>query len=69
MLKRLSGFKSASHGDMPFNSASLSMSSNEEDASETSPKSPKSRDSGDEKDENSEKNESNFIEKLLKVTP
>jgi len=56
VLQKLSGFKSASHGDMPFNHASLSMSSNEEDASETSPK---SRDSIDERDEiNSEKNES-----------
>jgi len=55
VLQKLSGFKSASHGDMPFNHASLSMSSNEEDASETSPK---SRDSIDERDEiNSEKNE------------
>jgi hypothetical protein len=56
VLQKLSGFKSASHGDVPFNNASLSMSSNEEDASESSPK---SRHSSDEKEENSEKNEAN----------
>lgn len=62
VLQKLSGFKSASHGDVPFLSANLSMSSNEEDASESSPK---SRHSSDEKDEHSEKNEGKFDIKKL----
>jgi len=59
ILKKLTSFKSASHGDVPF----LAQSSNEEEGSDASPK---SKDSFDDKEEgNPEKNERNFVHNNL----
>jgi len=58
ILKKLTSFKSASHGDVPF----LAQSSNEEEGSDASPK---SKDSFDDKEEgNPEKNEHKAEEKI-----
>lgn len=54
ILKKLSSFKSASQGDIPF----FAQSSAEEEGSENSPKSKDSFD--DKEDAGSEKNESNI---------